>query len=278
MKKSILCFLITACVSASAFAQQDYEDCKDSPMFPKRLTNYFISECTKNFNEAEFVLSENGNTIRKEGTMTMIRYDFNEEANKQQPSTLQILRNFENAVKSIGGITVFQSAEDAVGTYKLIKNGAETTWIKVECSGVSNSQTYKLTIIQLEAMQQEMTSADIFTALEAVGRIALSINFETGKSVIKPESEKIIDEIVEMLKANPTLKIAIEGHTDNVGNPTANQTLSEERAKLVMATLIAKGIDKTRLSSKGFGQTKPVADNTTAEGQTKNRRVEIVKL
>ena len=106
MKKSILCFLITACISISAFAQQDYEDCRDSPMFPKRLTNYFISECTKNFNEAEFVLSENGNTTRKEGTMTMIRYDFNEEVDKQQPSTLQILKNFENAVKSIGGITV----------------------------------------------------------------------------------------------------------------------------------------------------------------------------
>ena len=278
MKKSALLLSFLLCFSVSAFAQQDYEDCKDSPMFPKRLTNYFISECTKNFNESEFVMSENGNTTRKEGTMTMIRYDFNTESSKQQPSTLQILRNFENAVKSIGGVTVFQSASDAVGTYKLIKNGAETAWIKVECGGGNNSEMYRLTIVQLEAMQQEMTSAEILTALDAAGRIALSINFETGKSVIKPESEKIINEIVEMLKANITLKIAIEGHTDNVGNPTANQALSEERAKSVMATLVAKGIDKTRLSSKGFGQTKPVADNTTAEGQTKNRRVELVKL
>ena len=87
-----------------------------------------------------------------------------------------------------------------------------------------------------------------------------------------------IDQLVEMLKANPTLKISIEGHTDNVGTAAANQTLSENRAKAVMNAIIAVGISATQLSAKGWGATKPIADNTTDDGKAKNRRVEIVKV
>jgi outer membrane protein OmpA-like peptidoglycan-associated protein len=103
----------------------------------------------------------------------------------------------------------------------------------------------------------------MFDALNKDGYIALYINFETGKADIKPESHKIIEQIVQMMKDNPTLNISIEGHTDNVGTPQSNQTLSENRAKAVMNAIIAKGIDKSRLSSKGWGQTKPIADIKT---------------
>ena len=78
-------------------------------------------------------------------------------------------------------------------------------------------------VFEIEAMKQEISSNDIFTALSTEGHIALYINFETGKSDIKPESQIIIDQIVEMLKSNSTLKISIEGHTDNVGNSQSNQ-------------------------------------------------------
>jgi outer membrane protein OmpA-like peptidoglycan-associated protein len=73
----------------------------------------------------------------------------------------------------------------------------------------------------------------MFEAINKDGLIALYINFETGKSSIKPESEPIILQIAEMLKQNPNLNVSIEGHTDNVGNETSNQTLSESRAKSV---------------------------------------------
>ena len=108
--------------------------------------------------------------------------------------------------------------------------------------------------------------------------IALYINFETGKSDIKPESQSIVDQIAEMLGQNKDLKISIEGHTDNVGSEKSNQILSENRANAVMKALITCGIEKTRLSYKGWGATKPIADNSTEEGKAKNRRVEIVKL
>lgn len=163
-----------------------------------------------------------------------------------------------------------------MAVFKIRKANAEV-WVKVETGGNDNNDFYELTILEIEAMKQEITSNDILTALNADGHIALYINFETGKSDIKPESQKIIDQLVEMLKTNPTIKISVEGHTDNVGNPQSNQTLSENRAKAVMNAIISKGIDKSRLSSKGWGQTNPISDNKTEDGKAKNRRVEIVK-
>jgi outer membrane protein OmpA-like peptidoglycan-associated protein len=71
--------------------------------------------------------------------------------------------------------------------------------------------------------------------------------------------------------------VSIEGHTDNVGTASSNKTLSENRAKSVLDAIVARGIEKSRLSAKGWGQEKPIGDNKTEEGRAKNRRVEIVK-
>jgi outer membrane protein OmpA-like peptidoglycan-associated protein len=83
--------------------------------------------------------------------------------------------------------------------------------------------------------------------------------------------------VLKLLQANPTLQLAVQGHTDNAGTPAHNQQLSEARARTVAATLTAQGIAATRLQPAGFGQTKPLADNGTEEGKAKNRRVELVK-
>jgi OOP family OmpA-OmpF porin len=277
MKKSLLLCSLLIALAPAIHAQEDAEGTKDHPMFPNRMPNYVRSEYTNNFDAVEFNLAAGGeNKVTKEGTKTFVRYDFNTSTGTSKPSALQILKNYENAVKAIGGTTVFQSSMEAMGTYKILKNGGEI-WVKVECMGNENSDTYLLTVLEIEAMKQDITSKDILTALNTDGHISLYINFETGKSDIKPESQKIIDQIVEMLKANPSLKISVEGHTDNIGNAAANKTLSENRAKAVMDALISKGIDKARLTSKGWGQEKPVADNGTDDGKAKNRRVEIVK-
>jgi outer membrane protein OmpA-like peptidoglycan-associated protein len=80
-----------------------------------------------------------------------------------------------------------------------------------------------------------------------------------------------------MMKSNPDLKIGVEGHTDNVGSPASNKTLSEARAKSVVSALVAQGISADRLTPAGYGQDNPVADNNTEEGRAKNRRVELIK-
>lgn len=278
MKKIILTFTMAASMSVSTFAQQDAEGTKDHPMFPNRMTNYVRSESTTNFDAVDFNLAEGGSKIiSKEGTKTLIRYDFNAESGQSKPSPLQILRNYEAAVKKTGGETQYLNASEGMGVYKIVKPGSEV-WVKIEMGGSDNNDFYFLTVLEIEAMKQEITSNDMLTALNTDGHIALYINFETGKSDIKSESQKTIEQIVEMLKSNPALKIRVEGHTDNVGTPASNQTLSENRAKAVMDAIITEGIDKTRLSSKGWGQTKPIAENKTEDNKAKNRRVEIVKI
>lgn len=84
-------------------------------------------------------------------------------------------------------------------------------------------------------------------------------------------------EVVKLLQANPALRLAVEGHTDNAGTPAHNQQLSEARAHAVVTALAAQGIATGRLQSAGFGQTKPLADNATEAGRAQNRRVELVK-
>ena len=102
------------------------------------------------------------------------------------------------------------------------------------------------------------------------------IQFETGSSVIKPQSFKMLNEIMESAIVAEGLKIGVYGHTDNTGNSSANIALSEERANSVKKYLLSKGISAKRVETKGFGQDNPIADNSTDEGKAKNRRVQIV--
>ena len=112
--------------------------------------------------------------------------------------------------------------------------------------------------------------------LEVNASVVLNnIFFDVNKFDIKPESQAELDKIVQLMNDNPTLKIQISGHTDNVGKPAENITLSNNRAKTVVAYLINKRIGPQRLTFKGFGETQPVADNKTEEGRAKNRRTEM---
>ncbi|MBV5329937.1 MAG: OmpA family protein [Chlorobium sp.] len=122
-------------------------------------------------------------------------------------------------------------------------------------------------------------SVKLYNSLMAKGRIATTgIKFDTGNATLKPESNGVINEIVKMMNTYPIIRLRIEGHTDSDGDTSANQILSEKRSAAVKAALIKRGIAAVRLSISSFGETKPVADNTTSEGKANNRRVEFVKL
>lgn len=101
------------------------------------------------------------------------------------------------------------------------------------------------------------------------------IKFDTGKSSIKAVSNPILDAVMKVMNENPSYKLIIGGHTDNVGGESMNMTLSKDRADAVSNYLITKGISPTRISSSGFGYSMPVDDNSTAAGRTRNRRVEL---
>jgi outer membrane protein OmpA-like peptidoglycan-associated protein len=111
----------------------------------------------------------------------------------------------------------------------------------------------------------------------AVGEVVVlkNIFFDFDKTDLKPESEVELQKLIEMLRKNVKMKIEISGHTDNKGTADYNQKLSENRSKAVYIYLIEKGIDKTRLSYKGYGLSKPIDTNDTEEGRANNRRTEF---
>lgn len=119
----------------------------------------------------------------------------------------------------------------------------------------------------------------LYDALSATGRWSTQgILFATGKADLQPESRPVLKEIAGTLKQHADLKILIEGHTDNVGTAASNLALSDARAAAVKAALVADfGVDADRITTKGLGDTRPAAPNTSATGRAQNRRVEVVK-
>jgi outer membrane protein OmpA-like peptidoglycan-associated protein len=108
--------------------------------------------------------------------------------------------------------------------------------------------------------------------------ISHGILFDVNKSTIKPESMGALNEIAKLMKAHNDLKFEIDGHTDSDGSGEANMKLSQSRADAVKEQLVKMGIDEDRLTTKGFGESKPIDKNDTAEGKANNRRVEFIKI
>ena len=146
--------------------------------------------------------------------------------------------------------------------------------IRVEVHG-SEEQPVFVTSIRVAESETDV----LYDALAAKGRWATQgILFATGKADLQPESRPVLKEIASTLSKYGDLKILIEGHTDNVGGAASNLTLSDARAAAVKAALVSDfGIDGSRITTKGLGDTKPSVPNTTSAGRAQNRRVEVVK-
>ena len=199
----------------------------------------------------------------------------------RQPSALQVIRNVQNALRSLGGGVVYERLPregDGGETTLRVSTGGKDVWVRVipDIFGAP-TQSYQLAVVEVAAMAQVVTANQLADELRQRGFVALYVNFDTGKWELKPDGVASVREIVALLKADPALKLAVEGHTDNVGTPAANKTLSANRANAVMRAVVAGGIAANRLTAAGFGQERPVADNRSEEGRAKNRRVELVK-
>lgn len=145
----------------------------------------------------------------------------------------------------------------------------------------ANNASGKLNILQEEVLKQtitKVTADEIVKDLTQKGKSILYINFDLNKSNITNDGKEVVKQISEALKKDPTLKISIEGHTDNTGNAVHNKKLSNDRANAVMNILETLGINKSRLSAKGFGAERPLVNNDNEDNKAKNRRVELVKV
>jgi OmpA-OmpF porin, OOP family len=271
----LLSTILVALLAIIATPQQSKPDVKgssDHPLFPNRMPGYTISSYEKQDFKSHKFLTRPPQII--EGKYTSIRYQLQDPT--KNPGKLTIRRFYENAMKSAGG-QILPLDDSYLREYrnamKITRNGVEV-WVELS---TYYEPDYILYIVERAPMQQMITADAMAAAIDKEGFVPLDIHFATGRAEILPESRPIIDEIVSLLRKRPNLRIGVEGHTDNTGNPSANKTLSNARAKAVAEAISAAGINSNRLEPVGYGQERPVADNRTEDGRAKNRRVELVK-
>lgn len=215
-------------------------------------------------------------------------------------SALEVTRNFEAMVQQMGGVKVSEGRvpgevikgwgseitqgfidglgdvyNNPVQTY-LVRRAEGNIWLHLVLDNAGGAYV----IGQEKAFQQTaqlLPASELKKQIDAAGKVALQVNFATDKTDVLPDSVPQIEQVVALLKDDPALRLAINGHTDDSGDAAHNQQLSEGRAKAVVALLVGRGIDAARLTAAGFGSAQPAAENATAEGKAKNRRVELVK-
>jgi len=265
------CLLILCLTAASAQEAKDVEGAKDHPLF-SRMPGFYISNAeVKNFDSFQSPYLS-GDTARWEGKLTKLEYT--STTGGKSVSMLQIERNYENAIKKIDGKILYHDMR--VVEAKLQK-GAAATYVHAEA--FNDGREYELIVVEKKAMEQEVAAdADaLHQSIATSGKATVyGIYFDSGKSLIKPESDPTLEEITKLLNKNPDLQLYIVGHTDNEGTLESNLTLSVDRANAVMKALVRRGIAPSRLKSAGVGPYSPVASNNTEEGRAKNRRVELV--
>lgn len=272
MRKPILMAMLLVLAIPAAAQQKDAAGCKDDPMFPVRMPAYRIEKCeTKAFASYDFFTAK-GPKRAVEGEFTFITYTV--DRREDDRSGIEVVRNYENALKKIGG-KIRDSDPQRWVNGSVVVDGKEV-WAQAE---KGNGKIW-LRIVRKQAMSQIIVAdaASLANDLKASGHTAVhGIYFDTGMSVLKPESAQAVGEIAKLLKADPGLKVYVVGHTDTVGTVDSNLKLSQDRADAVTQALVREGIAAARLKSFGNGPFAPVASNGTEDGKAKNRRVELVK-
>jgi len=267
-----LLLVLFTCSCGFAQDETDVKGSLDHPLFT-RMPGYFIS----NYEVKEFdkVTSAylSGQDENWEGKVTVLGYTIKTGA--KQASMLQIGRNYENALKKAGGKILVSEGRVIEG--KIEKNGAVTY---VHAEAFNEGHEYSLTVVEKGTMKQDVVAdaAALSASIAATGKATVyGIYFDTGKSVVKPESGPSLDEITRLLKQNGSLALYVVGHTDNVGALDPNLKLSADRADAVVKALMGRGVAASRLKAAGVGPYCPVESNRTEAGKAMNRRVELVE-
>jgi len=300
---------VVFCVAAAAVSaraqSKDVEGSKDHPLISRYPGSFIREYHTTDFDEFTLPLGKvNGGVLVKsqhlEGKITYINY-----ATPPERSDLEVYRNYEEALKTAGFEVLFACVHnDGCGIADLTLSGmpggkrrwfsnserilsaklsrpAGDVYLCLEQSAWGEHYV-ALFIVEPKPMETGMitvNAAALAGGLVRVGHVEVpGIFFDFNKSDVKPESQPALEEVAKMLKANPSMRVWVVGHTDSVGTVEANQKLSEARAAAVAKTLVANyAISATRLKGYGVGPLAPVASNGSEEGRAKNRRVELVK-
>ena len=191
-------------------------------------------------------------------------------------SILEYRENYKQAALEKNGTILYEN--QGFLTFTLPGDDGSITWCEVH---IWNKSQQDLRIIEKAGFKKSLTfgPAEMKAALDANGRVQLhDILFDLDKVTLQTGSTRQLQHVVTLLKDYPELKLEVQGHTDDQGLDDYNLKLSQHRAETVVSYLGLFGINTSRLTPKGFGESKPVMPNITEEGRTKNRRVELVKL
>lgn len=272
---SLLAFFISN-FSSGSYGQNEMEHPMIKPM-PKAT---IVPAQSKKLNYSSYSFyvkkGKKAERVEKKGKYWRLRYlikDARGRTNKNV-SRMDIAKNYKAAALEKGGTILYEVGGSLTFTLPM-KNGG-TIWAFVS-AGAGN---YNIHIIEEASFKKQLSfsSDEMKKALDEEGHIAIyGINFDIDKDNLKLGAEKVLIEMVKLMKNNPELKIEIQGHTDNKGSVKHNLNLSKRRAATVKMFLLTYGIDSSRIIPKGYGIEKPVATNDTEEGRAKNRRVELVK-
>ncbi len=269
MRFAPICLLLGICLPAAGQTDpKDRKGCLESKVLT-RMQGCFIYSCRlSDYDVAQFPVKGQPNQ-KAEGAAE--NYEYHCAPNT---SGIEIIRNAEQALKNAGYAIRYQvDGSNWAG----VTGQKGPQWVYVQ----SGNASYSMKAIRVKALEQKMeaNAAGWAQRIEQTGRVSVyGINFDTGKATIRPDSEKVLGEVLALLQKNPTWRLAVTGHTDNVGAKEMNLGLSRQRAQSVAAWLTAHGIGGDRLLAGGFGDLAPVAENTSEDGRAKNRRVDLIKL
>ncbi len=267
----LTCLLVIASFGAVAQQEKDVEGGKDHPLL-SRMPGYFLQE----YESKDFDVYSNaylsGKDAQWEGKRTTLTYA--RMTGSKDVSMVQVERNYQNALKKIGGQVLYNDDRVVVG--KVLKAGA-ATWVQV--AAFNDGENYEIVVVEPKPMEQEVVAdaKALSQSIASTGKaIIYGIYFDTGKSILKPESDPTLEQITKLLKQEPQLQLYVVGHTDNDGAIDFNLKLSSDRAAAVVKALVARGVSGSRLASAGVASYCPAASNKTDDGKAKNRRVELV--
>ncbi len=269
MKYSITFLFVL--IAQLAFCQSDEPDCRDHPLIG-RMPNTYITLCSTGEDAVEMQMSASVSDM-KSGKRFYARYSFAAVNQSKPPTFGQIVANLEANIIKNGGKKIFSS--DSLGSATLLIPGKpKDTWISINDLADGN---YELVTVEVNSVKK-VTPLSMLDDLSVKGKSILYMKFEDKKPQISSESTGMIDIIVDLLQTESELMVSIEAHSNDFAQAAANQQLSDERALTVYEAIVAKGVDKNRMKYKGWGGTKPVTDNKSEEGKSKNNRIEIIKL
>ena len=270
MKRFGLFIALLGLVSSTAWSEQDSKGSQDHPLF-NRLPGYYIDSYSQQYGSIEVRLE--GKHVDVYGTKTAISYYL--KSGQKEIGSEAIVANYVQAVRNIGGSITYQEA--AIASMRLPD---KKVWVELEAA--SDSRSIELVILEEKALQQTIVADLEFLSkqLKQHGFVEVKgLYFDSNKATLKPESAPALGAMARLLRANPTLRVLVVGHTDMVGDIDYNLALSKRRARSVVSELVKRhSVGQGRLIAKGVGPLAPVSTNKTESDRSKNRRVEIVAI